>query len=203
MCACVRPGLLRRQWRGSGVQPSSSPPTLTRSRSLWTQSDSRRTGRWLQSRRTRTRTGVMSELWGEVSDYFREVKNSPFFPSAILSCRADLKGATPVPGPTIMTGVSFSLGNLRLPFFTHRGTDTSPATASSPTQLIIIASRVFFSQLMGFFFFYKCRRFTECRYVMAVGDMSFTEHLCNQNHGHVSTHFFWLSYRQCISTLPS
>lgn len=152
VCACVRPGLVRRQWRGSGVQPSSSPPTLTRSRSLWTQSDSRRTGRWLQSRRTRTRTGVMSELWGEVSDYFREVKNSPFFPSAILSCRADLKGATPVPGPTIMTGVSFSLGNLRLPFFTHRGTDTSPATASSPTQLIIIASRVFFSQLCVCFF---------------------------------------------------
>lgn len=53
---------------------------------------------------------------------------SPVFPSATLSCKADLKGATPVPGPTIITGVSFSLGNFRLPFFTHRGTYTSPAT---------------------------------------------------------------------------
>jgi len=49
----------------------------------------------------------------------RKVKLSPFFPSALLSCRADLKGATPVPGPAIITGVVFSLGNFRVPFFTH------------------------------------------------------------------------------------
>lgn len=78
----------------------------------------------------------MSELRNDVKvrDKVREVKISPFFPSAILSCTADLKGATPVPGPTIITGVSFSLGNFRVPFFTHRGTYTSPVTQFSTTQ---------------------------------------------------------------------
>ncbi|KAG7221223.1 hypothetical protein INR49_017440 [Caranx melampygus] len=54
----------------------------------------------------------------------------------VLSCMADLNGATPVPGPTMMTGVSLSEGNLRVPFFTHRGTHTSPATPFKNTPML-------------------------------------------------------------------
>lgn len=134
---CVWPGLVRRQWKGSDVHPSSSPPTLTWSRSLWSQSDSRRTGHWLNSRKT-SRRCVMS-VSGIIHleskrNKVREVKISLFFPSGILSCKADLKGATPVPGPTMITGVSFSLGNFIVPFFTHRGTYTSSVTPFSMTH---------------------------------------------------------------------
>lgn len=63
---------------------------------------------------------------GSRGDAVTWVKLSPVLSSAILSCIIDLNGATPVPGPTIITGVSLSAGNFRLPFFTHRGTNTSP-----------------------------------------------------------------------------
>lgn len=53
MSVCFSPGLVRRQWRVSGFPPSSSPPTLNWSRSLWTRSDSQTTGHWLNSRKTR------------------------------------------------------------------------------------------------------------------------------------------------------
>lgn len=59
---------------------------------------------------------------------------SQVLPWAILSCEADLNGATPVPGPTIITGVSWSFGNFKLPFFTHSDTYTSPTTWYSPKK---------------------------------------------------------------------
>lgn len=57
----------------------------------------------------------------------RTTRTSPVLPSESLSWRRALKGATPVPGPTRITGVSASVGNRRVPFLTHRGTETSPA----------------------------------------------------------------------------
>ena len=78
--------------------------------------------------------GLKTETWertvklSQVKDKDKKVTVSPFFPWAILSWKADLKGATPVPGPTIITGMSFSTGNFRVPFFTQRGTYTSPET---------------------------------------------------------------------------
>lgn len=130
MSVCFSPGLVRRQWRVSGFPPSSSPPTLNGSRSLWTRSDSQTTGHWLNSRKTRRGGHVKAVKPCRVRDRVRELMTSPFFPWAILSCNAALKGATPVPGPTMITGVSSS-GNLKVPFFTHRGTCTSPETAFS------------------------------------------------------------------------
>ena len=52
----------------------------------------------------------------------------PPAPVCTLSSMTPRKGATPVPGPTMMMGVSSDLGNDIVPFFTHTGTETGPAT---------------------------------------------------------------------------
>uniref|UniRef100_A0A0E9RUY4 Uncharacterized protein n=1 Tax=Anguilla anguilla TaxID=7936 RepID=A0A0E9RUY4_ANGAN len=60
----------------------------------------------------------------------------PLLSWAILSCSADLNGATPVPGPTIITALAGSLGNLSKPFFTHSGTWTSPRVGSKEASQV-------------------------------------------------------------------
>ena len=40
-------------------------------------------------------------------------KSSPLLMSTSLCCQNDLKGAIPVPGPTMITGVSRLLGSLK------------------------------------------------------------------------------------------
>lgn len=54
------------------------------------------------------------------------MRPSPFLPWPMRSCIAARKGATPVPGPIMITGVSVSVGNFSPPFLTHRGTFSAP-----------------------------------------------------------------------------
>lgn len=55
-----------------------------------------------------------------------DLARSPVRPWATRSCTAARKGATPVPGPTIITGVSGVCGKVRPPDRAHKGTCTGP-----------------------------------------------------------------------------
>ena len=53
----------------------------------------------------------------------------------------DLNGATPVPGPTIITGV-LSSGKLMVPFLTHTGTFVLPKIDTFMERLHMICTMV-------------------------------------------------------------
>ena len=103
---------------------SAAPSTRPPSRSPGPAGGSRRTRRFL-GKRGGLEPGLGPSRFSLAATP-PETLCSPVSPWATRSWMAARKGATPVPGPTMITGVSGVFGNVRPPDRTHRGTRTGP-----------------------------------------------------------------------------